>query len=59
MSNTFTFSDDFGETQNQCQTKISVELKTYEDGRKFYYVNYSHNIIYLMEIRNCVSNIMM
>ena len=46
MSNTFTFTDDFGETQNQCETKISVELKTYDDGRKFYYVDYTHNMIY-------------
>ena len=46
MTNTFTFSDDFGETKNLCETKISIELKTYDDGRKFYYVNYTHTIIY-------------
>ena len=46
MTDTFTFSDDFGETKNLCETKISIELKTYDDGRKFYYVNYTHTIIY-------------
>ena len=46
MNNTFTFTDNFGETQNKCETKISIELKTYDDGRKFYYIDYTHNIIY-------------
>ena len=46
MNKTFTFTDDFGETQTICNTCISVELKTYENGKKFYYVNYSHTMIY-------------
>ena len=46
MTKTFIFTDDFGETQNQCETKISIELKTYDDGRKFYYVDYTHNMLY-------------
>ena len=54
MTDTFTFSDDFGETKNLCETKISIELKTYDDGRKFYYVNYTHTIIYPTVIENYV-----
>ena len=46
MNNTFTFTDDFGETQNKCETRVYVQLKTYDNGRKFYYIDYTHNIIY-------------
>ena len=46
MNKVITFTDDFNQTKNVCQTKISVELKTYDDGRKFYYIDYTHHMIY-------------
>ena len=46
MEKTFDFKDDFKDDGIICRTKISVKLKTYDNGSKFYYVNYVHTYIY-------------
>lgn len=46
MMTSIIFTDDFGETKNRCETKISIELKTYDDGKKFYYIDYTHTMLY-------------
>ena len=46
MNKTFTFIDDFQNTFTKCITKIKVELKTYENGIQFYYIDYFHKMKY-------------
>ena len=57
MNKTFTFIDDFHNTYTKCITNIKVELKTYEDGRKFYYIDYLHKMKYPDGTENICTNL--